>query len=145
MTSKNQKEESGFKVTDRRGFTEEGDIRSNTSEGSPPAERSNPPHQANNPELPDAETTTDTNPTIDLSSFILSLATTAVMHMGEGGSGQPGAPPQNLEAAKQMVDILGMLQDKTDGNRTPEESRLLDDILYDLRMKFLAKKGPVKL
>ncbi len=145
MTSKNQKEESGFKVTDRRGFTEEGDLRPNTGEKTPPAADPNPPKQANNPEIPDAETTTDTDPTIELSSFILSLATTAVMHMGEGPPGQPGSPPQNLEAAKQMVDILGMLQEKTEGNRTPEETRLLDDILYDLRMKFLAKKGPVKL
>jgi hypothetical protein len=144
MTSKDQKEEDRFKVTDRRGFTEEGDIRPSTSEESPPADHSNPPHKADNPKALDAETTTNPHPTIDLSSFILSLATTAVMHMGEG-PGQPGATPQNLEAAKQMVDILGMLQEKTDGNRTPEETRLLDDILYDIRMKFLAKNGPVTL
>ena len=73
------------------------------------------------------------------------LATTAVMHMGEGPAQSMEDVPMNLEAAKQMIDILAMLQKKTEGNRTPEETRLLDDILYDLRMKFLSKSNAVRL
>ena len=81
---------------------------------------------------------------IDFSSFIISLATTAMVHLGEVPV-ESGGQPEDLDAASQMIDILGMLEKKTEGNLSPEESRLVHDILYELRMKFLAKRQVVKL
>ena len=143
--SNDEQEQSGFKVTDKRSFTEDGEIRSTAPEESPPERPTDPPREAAAPVGQQGRENTQAPPSIDLSSFVLSLATTAVMHMGEGPPGHPEATPQNLEASKQMIDILGMLYEKTEGNRTPEETRLLDDILYDLRLKFLTKSNSVQL
>ncbi len=75
---------------------------------------------------------------LTFSAFVLSLATTAAVHFGDLGepeSGEKQAP--NLEAAAQMIDILGMLEDKTKGNLSPDEAQLLEQVLYELRMRFV--------
>lgn len=75
---------------------------------------------------------------IDFSTFILSLATSALLQMGEGE--QEDKNQVDLTLAKQTVDIIGMLRDKTRGNLTGEESQMLDSVLYDLRLRFLAAR-----
>ena len=85
---------------------------------------------------------------ISFAQFIISLGTTAAVHFGDlpdPSSGEKGEP--NLVAAAQMIDLLSMLQSKTTGNLEPAESKLLDDLLYDLRMRFVqAQQQPrVKL
>src|SRR5437016_4420814 len=78
-------------------------------------------------------------PEIDFGSFVVSLATSALMHLGEcHGEGQE--PEVDLPLAKQTIDIIGMLRDKTRGNLTTEESQMVDSALYDLRLKFLEAK-----
>jgi hypothetical protein len=75
---------------------------------------------------------------ISFAQFILSLGTTAAVHFGDlpdPVSGEPGEA--NLVAASQMIDVLAMLQEKTRGNLDPAEAKLLDDLLYDLRMRFV--------
>ena len=131
-----------FKVTDKRLFDEEGEIRGNRVEE---GEDSSPV------EIPEAEASAGReDPTegaeqkIDFSSFVISLATTAMVHLGEVPV-ESGGQPEDLDAAGQMIDILGMLEKKTEGNLSSEESRLVHDILYELRMKFLAKRQVVKL
>ena len=52
---------------------------------------------------------------------------------------------ENLDAARHTIDILAMLQAKTRGNLTPDEDHLLDGVLYELRMKFMAKTNRIKL
>jgi hypothetical protein len=75
---------------------------------------------------------------LTFSTFVLSLATTAAVHFGDLGDVESGEKRQpDLEAARQMIDILGLLQQKTDGNLTPEESQLLEQVLYELRMRFV--------
>ena len=78
-------------------------------------------------------------PEIDFASFVVSLATSALMHLGEV-SPDEGPPDVNLPLAKQTIDIIGMLQHKTRGNLTAEESQVVDSALYDLRLKFLEAK-----
>ncbi|MEW6323350.1 MAG: DUF1844 domain-containing protein [Acidobacteriota bacterium] len=71
-------------------------------------------------------------------AFVISMASNAAVHFGdlpEPQSGEKRAP--NLEAASQIIDLLAMLEEKTRGNLTPEERRLLDEVLYDLRMRFV--------
>ena len=78
----------------------------------------------------------DALPEIDFGTFVMSLASSVLVHLGE--INHPEATGKNLPIAKQTIDILGMLQDKTRGNLTNEESQLLTNLLYDLRMKYVA-------
>ena len=76
-------------------------------------------------------------PPIDFTTFILSMSTSALVHLGEAY--EPGSEPQlNLPMARQTIDLLGLLEDKTRGNLTGEEERLLHQVLFDLRMRFVA-------
>ncbi len=73
---------------------------------------------------------------IDFITFIMSLATSVLMQLGENEEGA-ATGPADLPLAKQTIDIIGMLRDKTRGNLTPDETRVLDGVLYDLRMRYL--------
>jgi hypothetical protein len=75
---------------------------------------------------------------ISFAQFILSLGTTAAVHFGDlpdPVSGERGAT--DLIAASQMIELLSLLQEKTRGNLDPAEAKLLEDLLYDLRMRFV--------
>ena len=77
-------------------------------------------------------------PELSFTAFVLSLASTAAIHLGDlpdSASGQKLEP--NLEGASQMIDILTLLEQKTRGNLTAEERQLLEQVLYELRMRFL--------
>jgi hypothetical protein len=81
-------------------------------------------------------------PEIDFGTFVMSLATSVLVHLGEVAHPERTQSEKNLELAKQTIDILGMLREKTRGNLTEEESQMLENLLYDLRMKYVAaKKG----
>ena len=75
-------------------------------------------------------------PSVTFSSFIVSLATSAMNHLGEG----PGSSLE-LEMARQTIDLLGVLKEKTSGNLDEEEGKLLEAVLYETRMKFMEKSG----
>jgi len=75
---------------------------------------------------------------ITFTQFIISLGTTAAVHFGDlpdPVSGERGET--DLVAASQMIELLALLQEKTRGNLEPAEAKLLDDLLYDLRMRFV--------
>ena len=82
-------------------------------------------------------------PGISFSGFILSLAHTAAVHFGDiedPGTGERGEP--NLLAAGQMIEIIALLQEKTKGNLIEPEERLVDDLLYELRLRYVeAQQG----
>lgn len=80
-------------------------------------------------------------PEIDFGTFVMSLASSALVHLGEVPHPDRAGVEPNLPLAKQTLDILGMLREKTRGNLTKEESELLDQLLYDLRLKYVAKKN----
>ena len=75
-------------------------------------------------------------PKIDFSTFVLSLIGSAHVHLGDA-PGPDGKAEPDLELARQTIDVLGILQDKTKGNLSGEEERLLHQALYDLRMRFV--------
>jgi hypothetical protein len=78
--------------------------------------------------------------TIDFSTFVLSLGTSALYQLGEIGDSESkveGPVEPNLPIARQTIDTLEMLQDKTRGNLTDTESKLVESILYDLHMRFV--------
>jgi hypothetical protein len=78
---------------------------------------------------------------IDFISFVMSLAASALMHLGEHEEGT-AAPPVDVPLAKQTIDVIGMLREKTRGNLNADEERVVESVLYDLRMRFLkASRG----
>jgi hypothetical protein len=86
----------------------------------------------------------DPNIPIDFSTFVLSLSSSATYHLGLLPHPDSGEPCSNLPMAKQTVDILSLLQEKTKGNLTGEEERLLGEVLYNLRMAFVREAARCK-
>lgn len=78
-------------------------------------------------------------PKVDLSTFVLSLSSSAMVQLGEVPEPQSGELMQNLDMARHTIDMLVMLETKTQGNLTQDEERLLRDILFELRMKYIQK------
>lgn len=80
-------------------------------------------------------------PEIDFSTFIMSLNASALVHLGVIDDPTTGQKVKNLPLGKQTVDMLRMLQEKTRGNLTEEEAKLLQGILYDLKIAYVRQKG----
>ena len=80
---------------------------------------------------------------ISFGSFIISLASTAALHFGDIPDPQTGERHEpDLVAAHQMIDLISLLQEKTKGNLTPDEAKLVEDLLYELRMRYVqAQQG----
>ncbi len=77
---------------------------------------------------------------IDFYTFILSLGSSVFVHLGEAPNPETGEPmPANLPVAKQTIDILDMLREKTRGNLTPEEEHFMENLLTDLRLRYVEK------
>ena len=85
-------------------------------------------------------------PHIDFSSFIYSLAHSALIQLGEEADPFTGKKGSNLHQAKETIDLLSVLEEKTKGNLTNDEDALMKNLLFNLRMKYveLAKKSSVK-
>ena len=82
----------------------------------------------------------ETLPQIDFATFVLSLSHSALMHLGEAPDPDTNETAHvDLGLAKQNIDILGMLEEKTKTNLTGDEERLLAQVLFDLRMRFVEK------
>ena len=80
---------------------------------------------------------------ISFAAFVLSLAHTAAVHFGDIPDPVSGQRSEsNLPAAQQMIDILALLESKTRGNLTTEERQLLEQILYELRLRFVDAQKP---
>jgi len=83
---------------------------------------------------------------IDLTTFVLSIASAAYMGLGVKPTGAPGGenPALNLDLAKQNIDLLELIYEKTRGNRTPDEDRLFDQLMFEVRMRYVEtlKKTP---
>jgi hypothetical protein len=137
----------GFKVVDRRSFTTEGSRREEVAsepekpaapapvEPAPPVQASHEPEEEFQGEPSDFET------------LVSYLSTTAMFQLGLlAGPGGERIPPDMVNAQR-TIDLLQVLQEKTTGNLNAQESRLLDDVLYELRMTFVemqkrqARKG----
>ncbi len=80
-------------------------------------------------------------PSLDFATFILSLSHSALMHLGEAPNPDDNEIRVSLPLAKQTIDLLGLLEEKTKGNLSGEEERLIGQILFDLRMRFVEKSG----
>jgi len=128
-----EKEKTEFTIRDRRSSTSE-----NAAE---PAEKSSKERtdgdQESETKGPDTKQETASLPELDFASFILSLATTVQVSLGAVPNPQTNLQAQNLPVAKQLIDIINMLREKTKGNLSNEEQALIDSILYNLRMHYI--------
>ncbi len=118
----------GFTVTDRRTVDRE--------PAAPPPPRSESRAGSDEAHAAEAEA-------IDFGTFVMSLASSALIHLGEL-PGPEGAAHPSFTLAKQTIDILGMLEEKTRGNLSAEEARLLEHLVYDLRLKYVEAKRRAK-
>ncbi len=80
-------------------------------------------------------------PEVTFATFILSLNTSALVHLGELPEPGKEEPVFDLNLARHAIDTIAMLKEKTKGNLTEDEQALIDNILFDLRMKFVKKAG----
>jgi hypothetical protein len=119
---------SSFTVTDRRAFDATGE-RKEDAEAKPaePAPGKSPATAA--PEPPRAL------PPADFATLVLSLGSSAAMYLGEGGAGEK--PDPNLPMAKHVIDLLTVLEEKTKGNLSPDEEKILGGLLFDLRLRYV--------
>ena len=120
-------EEKGFKVTDKRRVTLD-------DQGKEPPKEETPPKMAEAPKEHKGEAAR-----IDFSTFILSLGSSALIFLGDIKDPIHGAKGGNIPQAREMIDLLDMLEKKTKGNLNKEEESLIAGLLFDLRMKYVEK------
>lgn len=141
------KESSEFKVVDKRAFTEDGKRRGDESDNGKRAESvdtrsrtgssglSGVSNETFNPE-PLSEEPSDEGPS-EFGTLVSYLSTTAMFQLGllPGPEGEP--IPVDLLSARRMIDLLEVLQEKTRGNLSSDEAKMLEDVLYELRLTFV--------
>ena len=122
-------QEEGFVVRDRRGGS--GPDRPSTASPAAPEVQ---PHQETAPSDPHQ----GSGIPVTFSSFVISLGSSSMMLMGEQLDPQQPPMPPNLPQAKDIIDLLSVLENKTQGNLTTDEQAVLRDMLYALRMKYVS-------
>ena len=126
MGSEKEKQEKTFTVRDRRfsAQKEEGDLKVKEEKGGESQGKDSPEQDAVLPE-------------INFVNFLFSISTSALIQMGEIEDPVSQQTVKNLPLAKQTIDLIGMLKEKTKGNLTPDEAKLMENILFDLRMRYV--------
>ena len=128
MSDKDKAEGDGFVIKDNRSsqLSEEEAETHDTQKSSAPAGEG-ADHQQQQPFQ------------IDFSTFIMSLTSSAFYHLGDIADPETGKTETNLPAVHQTIDMLTMLREKTQGNLNTEENKLLEQLVYELQMKYVAK------
>jgi PBP1b-binding outer membrane lipoprotein LpoB len=133
MAEEEKPENKGFTVQDRRRFSPEtGEAREEAAEAPEQASPQAAPAQERG-----AAAQANALPEIDFSTFVISLSTQVLMHLGEIANPVSGKIEADISVAKQMIDILAMLKTKTNGNLNANEAQMMEGILFDLRMKYV--------
>ena len=122
----------GFKVSDKRRFTEEGEARGEEEAREESASATREVESPQEPKDPQEEL-----PSINFPAFIISLSTQALMHLGEISNPVTGKVEKDVAVAKQTIDIIGMLSEKSKGNLDDTEEQLVQEVLYNLRMTYV--------
>lgn len=127
-----EKDDAGFRVVDRRASA------AGTTDASTAASPDAPPADSSGAHAPGGSSSTrEALPGIDFATFVISLSTSVMHHLGFVADPHGSATERNLPLARQTIDILEMLQLKTRGNLEPDEAHLIESLLYELRMRFV--------
>jgi hypothetical protein len=138
-----EQEEQGFRITDKRGFNEAGEAR-------PPETAEESQKKPASEEIPKGGAASSgeeapPRPTIDFPSYVLSYYTQGLVLLGEVPNPYTNKKEEDVEAARHTIDILSMIEQKTKGNLGKDEQQLLESVLYELRLKFMAKTNRIKI
>ena len=138
-----EKKEKSFVIKDKRIFDESGDVRKETETLTQEKPLETKAEMAQQPSVEESQEppTEEYLPEMNFANFVLSLSTTAMYHFGDFPDPVSRKAEKNLIAAKQTIDILGLLQTKTEGNLDENEKSLLDGLLFELRMRYVKEKG----
>ena len=134
--------ESEFKVVDKRRFSSDGSRGSETaseSEATTEPKVSSENTQEATSSNPSSESSAGNEGQLDFASFLMSLAHQTLVLLGQAPNPETNLIAENLEAAKQTIDILGMLEEKTKGNLTSDEEKLFIELLAGLRLAYVQK------
>jgi hypothetical protein len=131
--AEDKEEKQGFRVIDKRTSTEAA-VKKQKEKKEARAQEKEARKEAKAEQPPPV-------PEITFSAFVYSLSTSALVHLGEIPEPITEKMEKNLPLAKQTIDILGILQEKTKGNLTQDEENLLNNFLYDLRMRYVKAMG----
>jgi hypothetical protein len=123
-------EEKGFIIKDRRSFDKEGELKEEKG-------ASDDGSQKTKEEKREQDSQRIPLPEVNFNSLIFSLSSSALLNMGDIAEPQTGERKKDLPMAKYSIDIISMLQEKTKGNLTEEEHKFLDNILADLRLRYV--------
>ena len=142
MTADESQDKRGFKVQDRRRFADTGEARDTARDESADPPREAPAAPAgeevrSHVTAPSAPPRSDADAEITFSTFVISLSAQALAHLGEIPNPLTSVVATDLAAAQQLIDILAMLREKTRGNLDKAEQALLDNVLFDLRMRYV--------
>jgi len=129
-------EENGFVIKDRRSFDEKGDLRDEA-----PKEEKKVEKEEKKEQVSEAETQSAPLPEVNFTSLVFSLSSSALFHLGEIPDPQTGEKKKDLPLAKHAVDTIAMLKEKTEGNLTEEEQKFVENVLTDLRWRYVKEKG----
>jgi len=129
---------SGFVIKDKRIFAESGDAKTTEGQDTSSSEIPKPIF----PETSQSDNDKEPNyPPINFTNFVLSLSTSALFHFGDFPEQEDGKTQKNLPAAKQTIDILDMLNEKTKGNLNENEAQLIQGVLYELKLRYVKEKA----
>ena len=136
----------GIKVTDRRHFTADGERRADVSDEPEPAPAPAAVATEAPRERPDAPKQFERRPLdepegVDFTMLINAMAQPALLYLGEIPHPGTGQATMDLEGARLQIDMLDLLRVKCRGNLTPQEENLLESVLYQLRMRYVARSG----
>jgi Domain of unknown function (DUF1844) len=133
-----EEKDKGFTVQDRRRFSAEGEAKAEGPQEEHPAPS---PESASRAAVAEPRQGAEPGPLaeaeVTFTTFMVGLSTQALAALGEISDPVSGARSKDLEAAQQLIDIIGMLREKTRGNLDPDEDGLIEAILFDLRMKYV--------
>jgi hypothetical protein len=129
---KDEEQEKSFVVRDKRFSATKEEKEESRNKEEPKAE-----------EIPkeDVSAQEKSLPDIDFTNFTLSLSTSALIQLGEIQDPFTQKSAKNLPLAKQTIDLISMLKEKTKGNLSPEEEKVIEYVLYDLRMRYVKAAG----
>lgn len=137
-----EQEEQSFRITDKRGFREDGEVRTPEASEKTEEQPANKPSSAAEGTPPGQELPPRTP--IDFPSYLLTYYTQGLVLLGEVPNPYTNKKEEDVDAARHTIDVLSMLEQKTKGNLTKEEQQLLENVIYELRMKFMAKTNQIK-
>ncbi len=140
--------EKGFVIKDRRLFDEDGTAREDAAGEAEDTKPAWQPEQKPEGDAPTREEKIEQReeghyqvPEMNFHNFVLSLYTSVIFNLGELADPVSGEKKKDLQAAKQTIDILGMLKEKTEGNLDTSEKELIEGVLSESRMRYVKESG----